>query len=63
MFAGVDEIDTSRTNALQTVWLTVPSLKTMSWSVLWNCLDLRNLHTNRKHLLQMGVPDYLLEFS
>ncbi|WAR26504.1 KLD10-like protein [Mya arenaria] len=61
VFGGVTKIDTERTNDLQCVWLAIPSLRTMSWSVVWSCLDKTRLAETRSRLLQLGVPADLLQ--
>lgn len=60
VFGGVNKVDTSRTNCLQAIWLTVPALKTISWSVVWKHLDITKIRENHKHLLELGVPDIFL---
>lgn len=60
MFGGVTVVDTDRTNSLQTVWLTIPSLKTMSWSVVWKCLDRQRMYESQRTLADLGVPLDLL---
>lgn len=39
VFGGVSKIDRVRTNCLQRVWLTTPSLQDMCWERITSCLD------------------------
>ena len=56
MFGGVDDIEkNTRTSAVYSVWLTVPSLRTMAWEAV--CHYWPHLATVPGHqLVREGVP-------
>ncbi|KAH3819904.1 kelch domain-containing protein 10-like [Dreissena polymorpha] len=62
IFGGVTKIDSERTNSLQTVWLTVPSLQAMSWHAVCARLDTASITDNVQGLREAGVPEQLLDF-
>ena len=61
VFGGVSRIDDQRTNTLQKIWLDIPTLKTLCWTVITDYVDPEYLVQNKQAAIQLGIPSYLLD--
>lgn len=61
IFGGVCRIDDERTNCLQKIWFSIPTLKTLAWSALTDAVDTDLLVHNKETVIHFGIPSYLLD--
>ncbi|KAK3103056.1 hypothetical protein FSP39_016129, partial [Pinctada imbricata] len=61
IFGGVSKIDMVRTNCLQRVWLTIPSLRELCWEHLCSLHNMEKLSRNKDILMASGIPLHYIE--
>ena len=61
VFGGVTQLDTIRTNCVQRIWLTLPSLQELCWENMCSNLDMNKLQKHKSELFEIGIPMHYIE--
>lgn len=61
VFGGVTKVDDVRTNCVQRIWLTLPSLQELCWENMCSKFDMNKLQRKRSELFEIGIPMHYIE--